>query len=128
MPDFVTQIKDHFDLKVQEMKDSLSVQLDPLKEQLSSHENSIENINKAIRRLEEDKGNGPRSQITTLKEERYWASRKSGRFWAIAGNTEEELKTSVRNFIIGTLLVPPDEVSEDRITSVRRTRTAHPLK
>ena len=132
-PDFVDSIKEHFDKKTREITETFSGQLEPIKEKLEAHSKCIDDINQAIRRIEEEKGintqaNGSNMMARSLKEDRYWSSRSSGRFWSIPGNSEDELKIAAVNFMHHALLVPEDEKIFDRIISVRRSRTAYSSK
>ena len=125
--DFVKQITDHFDLRTIEIKNDLSRQLEPIKEQINSHASSIAKLNDAIQKLEASSSGKPEAGAS-IKEEKYWIARRSGRFWSITGSSESELKQAAVHFIYSALAVPQSEKIEDRISAVRRTRSTYSSK
>lgn len=132
-PDFVAQIKEHFDKKTDEIALRFEKKIEPLEKKLEEHSDNIASINEAIKRLESNSSsivplgnaNVPGQR---LKEEKYWESRRSARMWSIVGATEQQMTEATIKFCHTILLVPEDEKVRERIKSVRRTRTAFKSK
>ena len=74
-PDFVQQITEHFDKKVDEVTERFSSQIEPIKSQLKSHSESIHQINKIIENLKQAQAAGiPEKGVSStplLKDEKY---------------------------------------------------------
>ena len=52
----------------------------------------------------------------------YWRARRSSRIFPIQGETEEEMRASLRDFFITKLKMPARDIHEDDIEMVRRVR------
>ena len=137
-PACMAQITGHFDSKTKEIKDDFMLHLGEVKKQVDTNSENIDLIKKSIERLERNRGidssdfssnpNLKNKAGATEKHERYWTSRNSLRIWAVAGSTQEELKTNVVEFIYTVLQVPRTEKIEERILTTRRSRTAFSSK
>ena len=130
--DLFAKISKLMDAKTDEINLRLSTQLAPLEKKVNNNASSIDEIKKAIARIENGSTlpNGKRSRdpVASGREENFLKSRRSGRFWPIEGTSDEQLLTNVMTFLLDILLVPKDWVTPERIQSVRRTRTAYSSK
>ena len=127
-PDFVAQVMKHFDQKTAKMTANFKSELEPIKRQLTNHEQEIDQINHAIKRLDQNASANAIATNNALKEEKYWTTRRSGCFWAIQGGENDDLKLAAMDFISKALLIPASEHIQDRIEVVKRTRTSFSSK
>ena len=134
-PACMAQITGHFDTKTREIKDEFMLHLGEVKKQVNCNSENIALIKKSIERLEQENASGAQTvdnaksrTYNAEKNEKYWTSRNSLRIWSIAGTSPEELKVNVTEFLYSTLLIPRNEKIEDRILTIRRSRTAFSSK
>ena len=132
--DIVAQLKLHFDQKAEEMHLKYSLQLAPLQNQVTSNSENIVEIQKTLARIESRATSAANPSalkrkdfLMDQKKEKFYLSRRSGRFWSIEGSESELLGASVL-FLQNILRIPESENVALKIESVRRTRTAYSSK
>ena len=89
----IDTITGHFDKKTSEITASMEARVKPIEQKLETHSKMIEDIQKALKQLEDGKVNeniaAAQKSTKSLKEERYWTSRRTGRLWCVEGSNED---------------------------------------
>ena len=119
--DNISKRVDQNQMEIRTHKEKMDRELKKMREELESSKNAppityavaaksdVVKSNRASRRSEEEAN-------------QYWRSRRSSRFFPILGDTEEELRESLGDFLDNKLCMPTNDVLPSKIEHIRRVR------